>query len=375
VCCPLTKLCVKPYEKCSPEDSSVFKDVLVPFNTFSNAWSPSTGEPTKKCSDDPNVCPTDKNKADIYQLGLWAEGVAGNFHLEVQKIYATTPSKPTGDQCSSTEYCCPDAKHCLTPTNISCAKDANACSADQTCCPLTKICVNVGKPCESPCKESDTYCCPDAKACLKPTNPGVFCKDGSDCGSSEVCCPLTKLCVKPYEKCSPGLDVSVSSPSWTNTCKKGTTQDQLRWNVSKAAADGGLPFAPGLPADEKVTDAICCDTDFKPYAEPNGFFAQPNVNLFSKLDKNGVTTFYDSSCGIPIFKAPVGRSFEAFYNDTLEHGWPSFRTGEVVKENVVTVYSTGEVISKCGTHLGSYLPDSIGSRWCIDLMCISGQKK
>ena len=58
-----------------------------------------------------------------------------------------------GDHCASTEYCCPDAKHCLTPTKVSCAKDASVCSADQTCCPLTKLCVHVGKPCASPCKE------------------------------------------------------------------------------------------------------------------------------------------------------------------------------------------------------------------------------
>ena len=30
---------------------------------------------------------------------------------------------PTGS-CAATEYCCPDAKHCLTPTNVSCAQDA-----------------------------------------------------------------------------------------------------------------------------------------------------------------------------------------------------------------------------------------------------------
>ena len=64
----------------------------------------------------------------------------------------------SGDYCKSTEYCCPDAKHCLTPTKTSCAKDASVCSADQTCCPLTKLCVTVGAPCASPCKEGNTYC-------------------------------------------------------------------------------------------------------------------------------------------------------------------------------------------------------------------------
>ena len=29
-----------------------------------------------------------------------------------------------GTVCKATEYCCPDAKHCLTPTKTSCASDA-----------------------------------------------------------------------------------------------------------------------------------------------------------------------------------------------------------------------------------------------------------
>ena len=31
-----------------------------------------------------------------------------------------------------------------------------------------------------------------------------------------------------------------------------------------------------------------------------------------------------------------------------------------------------QVLSSCGTHLGSLLPDADGARYCIDLSCISG---
>jgi hypothetical protein len=92
-----------------------------------------------------------------------------------------------GDGCKATEYCCPDAKACLTPTSTSCASDSSACGAGQVCCPLTKICVVPGNPCATPCLDADTYCCPDAKACLKPTNPGVFCTADVACGAGEVC--------------------------------------------------------------------------------------------------------------------------------------------------------------------------------------------
>ena len=36
--------------------------------------------------------------------------------------------------------------------------------------------------------------------------------------------------------------------------------------------------------------------------------------------------------------------------------------------------TTGFVTSKCGTHLGSFLPDQQGARWCIDLSCIAGSR-
>ena len=76
-----------------------------------------------------------------------------------------------------------------------------------------------------------------------------------------------------------------------------------------------------------------------------------------------------SVCGVPLYK--VTRSIAEFKADTTEHGWPSFRTGEL-SEHVITNMTSMEVTSSCGTHLGTYLPDEKGPRWCIDLACISG---
>merc|ERR1719201_1993274 len=128
--------------------------------------------------------------------------------------------------------------------------------------------------------------------------------------------------------------------------------------------------------NESIAEAVCCDSRMKHFAETQFLFEAPDIALFSTLEKtSGVTTFYDSACGVPVFKAPVNRTLAEFKADTIEHGWPSFRDGEVVLDNVVTDKSTGFVTSKCGTHLGSYLPDSKGiPRWCIDLSCISGNK-
>jgi len=66
--------------------------VYIPYNHFSNRWSASTGEPTTKCSDDKRVCPTQQALKDIGSVGIWAEGTAGEFRLEIQEINAIIPS-------------------------------------------------------------------------------------------------------------------------------------------------------------------------------------------------------------------------------------------------------------------------------------------
>jgi len=95
--------------------------------------------------------------------------------------------------------------------------------------------------------------------------------------------------------------------------------------------------------------------------------------MFSRMNKDGINTFYDSVCGVELFNAPIGRSFEDWEAETKEHGWPSFRPQETNMDNVSYDEVTGYVTSSCGTHLGSYLPDDNGPRFCMDLACISGR--
>jgi hypothetical protein len=104
-----------------------------------------------------------------------------------------------------TSYCCPDAKHCLTPIDPPKACSATAkCATGQTCCPLTKMCVSVGPACVPPTVcPATSYCCPDAKHCLTPVKAGTFCdpKVKTSCAATEVCCPITKECVKVGAAC------------------------------------------------------------------------------------------------------------------------------------------------------------------------------
>ena len=75
-------------------------------------------------------------------------------------------------------------------------------------------------------------------------------------------------------------------------------------------------------------------------------------------------------CGLPLFTIEPA-DFAVFQADTLEHGWPSFRPDQVIDSNVKLV-EQDLVVSSCGTHLGSNVPDERGTRYCLDLSCVAG---
>ena len=76
----------------SIEDGDEFSEVRIPFNTFSSEWDPATGDQTVTCAEDPKVCPTAKDLADIKSIEIWAEGVKGDVHLEIRSIAAGVKS-------------------------------------------------------------------------------------------------------------------------------------------------------------------------------------------------------------------------------------------------------------------------------------------
>jgi len=125
----------------------------------------------------------------------------------------------------------------------------------------------------------------------------------------------------------------------------------------------------GMELDYDLADRICCHNHH--YAEPKGYHEWPEVDFYSKLDPTQETVFYDSVCGIPLFVAPRGRTFEEFVEESLHHGWPSFRPAEIISENVI-IHDDGRMESKCSTHLGHNLPNDGIDRYCIDLVCIAG---
>jgi len=261
---PFSRGCFKA--KFSVPAGDDFVAVKIPFTDFSDMWSPATGEHTKECSADADVCPTAASLKGLKRLEIWAEGAKGKVHLDVSDIMVESAA--------------------VTPLE----DEAEVVPATQ----------NAGLPTQ-------------------------------------------------YDACH------------------GPIQDKLRYNMSTYTESMYFP-------NESLAVSVCCDKRMLSLAEPRFLFQAPNVQLFSSLDKSGVTTFYDAMCGVPLFNAPVGRSLADFKADTTEHGWPSFRPEEVVQAHVITNKTSGLVTSSCGTHLGSFLPDAKGARWCMDLTCISGNQ-
>jgi peptide methionine sulfoxide reductase MsrB len=143
---------------------------------------------------------------------------------------------------------------------------------------------------------------------------------------------------------------SVMAPKAHGTCA-APVQSHLRWGC-----------------DFKTADNICCFN--RHYAEHSGYWTM-KTSFLDEVSRTETTTFYDSVTGKPLFKAPIGRSMDAFIAESKAHGWPSFRDEEVIWDNVRCL-KNGEAISVDGTHLGHNLPDSSGNRYCINLVSVAG---
>ena len=126
----------------------------------------------------------------------------------------------------------------------------------------------------------------------------------------------------------------------------------------------------GAELSYETADNICCHNHR--FAEYRGYLEAPEVRLFDRLDPTAEHVFYDSVCGLPLFVAPRGRTFAEFKEESIHHGWPSFRPEEIISENVI-IHDDGRMESRCLTHLGHNLPKGGVDRYCIDLVCIAGE--
>merc|ERR1712007_73043 len=87
---PFSRGCFK--QKFTVPAGSDFVEVRLPFNSFSDKWSPATGEHTAECSTEAAVCPTASKLSKIQRIEFWGEGSAGRLHLEVKSVSAEKSS-------------------------------------------------------------------------------------------------------------------------------------------------------------------------------------------------------------------------------------------------------------------------------------------
>ena len=61
----------------------------IPFGAFSDDWDDATGDLIRTCADDAVLCPDDATLRNLRHFAVWAEGVGGAVHLEIERIWAT----------------------------------------------------------------------------------------------------------------------------------------------------------------------------------------------------------------------------------------------------------------------------------------------
>jgi len=95
------------------------------------------------------------------------------------------------------------------------------------------------------------------------------------------------------------------------------------------------------------------------------------IGLFQQLNSSGITTLYDSTCGLPLFNAPIGRTFEEWKDECEMSGELLFHEKEAICDNL-RVLKSGELVSICGTRLGEYIASSSGDYYSVNIACLSG---
>lgn len=192
-----------------------------------------------------------------------------------------------------------------------------------------------------------------------------------------TCCNAFTVSPPKVQK-SAGLKMTILSDLFGSLGKKTFPAPCVMGDESimrpKAHGTSNTPVQQNLrwDCDYDTADRICNFN--RHYAEYRGYWrTTPFVKVaMEEYDANGEVKFYDSNTGKLLFVAPKGRSMDDFIKESVSHGWPSFRDDEVVWEHVRCL-SDGEAVSVDGTHLGHNLPDSSGSRYCINLVSVAGR--
>jgi len=122
---------------------------------------------------------------------------------------------------------------------------------------------------------------------------GFFRKIGASFSS-----PLTRATAMSASKYPIYCEEAVMSKKAHGTCDKPVMKN-LKWGC-----------------DWNTADRICCFN--RHYAEHSGYWLE--TKFLQEVDKEGITTYYDSVSGKPLFRAPINRTFDEFMKESKSHG-------------------------------------------------------
>jgi hypothetical protein len=94
---PFSRGCYKT--KFSVPAGDEWSTVTIPFTSFSDKWSPATGEQTTTCAADSDVCPTASALSGIKRVEFWAEGVDGKVSSARQSCASRVARVPAHPDC------------------------------------------------------------------------------------------------------------------------------------------------------------------------------------------------------------------------------------------------------------------------------------
>jgi len=65
-----------------------FQTIKLPFTDFTDKWDAGTGDAEVTCAENKEFCPEAEDKANLYSIAVWGEGVEGEVDLQIQSIAA-----------------------------------------------------------------------------------------------------------------------------------------------------------------------------------------------------------------------------------------------------------------------------------------------
>lgn len=179
---------------------------------------------------------------------------------------------------------------------------------------------------------------------------------------------LSSLDITDLDHPSLPIMVESSSTEMSASCNSGlgaTTgvQLDLRWGC-----------------DRKLAQRYCLQDTCESGKEDEDDFCFEIQSTFeedakAEMEQKGRIRFYDSISGKALFMIQNEnscRSFDAFLQESIDHGHLCFRDYEVNWE-LVRCIPGGEMFSTDGTKLGYYSPDAKGNKYLINLLAVAGR--